>query len=209
VSDSELQVRHRTVLDDESRHVARVWAEALYKAAEKAGEVEPALQDLEALVNEVFRRDPGLELFFASAAIGRDRKKQALNAAFEGRATPTFVQFLEVLNEHDRLDMVRAIAGAFRALHDRKARRLTVHVRSAVPLTDEERHRLREDVRAVANFEPVLEEAVDPAILGGLIIRIQDWVYDASVRARLQAVQNQLIERSSHGIQSGRDRFRS
>jgi F-type H+-transporting ATPase subunit delta len=209
VSDSELQVRHRTVMDDEARHVARVWAEALYKAAEKAGGVESVLEDLEALVGEVFRQDPGLELFFTSAAIGRDRKQQALKAAFEGRATPTFVQFLGVLNEHDRLDMLRPIAQAFRALHDRRARRLPVHVRSAVPLTDDERDRLREDVRAVAHFEPVLQETVDPDILGGLIIRIQDWVYDASVRARLLAVKNQLIERSSHGIQSGRDRFRS
>jgi F-type H+-transporting ATPase subunit delta len=56
------------------------------------------------------------------------------------------------------------------------------------------------DVRDVTGLEPVLEEAVDPAVLGGLVIRIGDWVYDASVRSKLDEVRNALIERSSHAI---------
>jgi F-type H+-transporting ATPase subunit delta len=209
MSEQPPQAHHHTVMDDETRHVAKVYAEALYKAAESAGQVVPVLEELEALVAGVFKQDPGLELFFASAAIGRDRKAELLRKTFEGRTTPTFLQFLEVLNHHDRLAMVRAIAQAYRALHDRKTRRLVIHVQSAVPLTDDERNRLREDVRAVGQFDPILDEKVDPDILGGLIIRIQDWVYDASVLARLHEVRDQLIERSSHGIQSGRDRFRT
>lgn len=209
MSEIETQVRHRTVMDDEARHVARVYAEALYRAAEKNGAVEEVLGELESLVDDVFRRDPGLELFFASAAVGQDRKAHALAAAFGGRASATFLQFLEVLNAHERLDMLRAISQAFRTLNDRKAHRIVVHVRSAVPLTDAERDRLRADIRSVGKLEPILQETVDPDVLGGLIIRINDWVYDASVRTRLQSVRNQLVERSSHGIQSGRDRFRT
>jgi len=208
-SEQKIEVRHKTVMDDESRHVARVYAQALYQAAEEANQVEEVLAELESLINEVFRQDPGLELFFASAAVGRDRKQAAIDAAFRGRATPIFANFLSVLNHHDRLDMLRAIVEAFRAIYDRKVGRLTVHVRSAIPLTDAERDRVRKDVRDVAGFEPVLSETVDPDILGGIIIRVRDWVYDASVRARLQAIRNRLVERSSYGIQSGRDRFSS
>jgi F-type H+-transporting ATPase subunit delta len=207
MTQAEPEVRHRTVMDDEARHVARVYAEALYKAVEGDGQVEAVLDELNTLIDGVFKKDPGLELFFASAAVGRDRKAQLIKAAFEGKASGAFVQFLQVLNEHDRLDMLRAIAQAFQALYDRKSHRLTVHVRSAVPLTDQERQKLIDDLRGVAPFEPILDEAVDPDILGGLIIRINDWVYDASVRTRIQAVRSQLVERSSHGIQSGRDRF--
>jgi F-type H+-transporting ATPase subunit delta len=207
MSQPEVQARHRTVMDDEARHVARVYAEALYKAVESDGSVDAVLDELTTLTDGVFGQDPGLELFFASAAVGRDRKAEVIKAAFEGKATPALVQFLRVLNEHDRLDMLRAIAQAFKAMHERKARKINVHVRSAVPLTDEERQSLMDDVRGVSQMEPVLHEAVDPEILGGLIIRINDWVYDASVRTRIQDVRNQLVERSSHGIQSGRDRF--
>jgi F-type H+-transporting ATPase subunit delta len=207
MSTPEIQVRHRTVMDDEARHVARVYAESLFKAAEQSGQVEVVLGELGELVNGVFAQDPGAELFFASPAVARDRKEQAIRRAFEGKASATFVHFLLVLNHHDRLGMVRVIADAYRNLHDRKARRIPVHVRSAVPLTDAERHRIQEDIRAVGQLEPVLEETVDPDLLGGLVVRIRDWIYDTSVRTRLQAIRNQLIERSSHGIQRGRDRF--
>ncbi len=202
-------VRHATVLDDESRHVGRVYAEALYRAAEKTNQAGDVLGELESLVNGVFKQDPGLALFLASAAVGQDRKTAVIDKAFKGRATEVFTNFLLVLNHHGRLDSLRAIAQTYRTLHDRKTGHVVVHVRSAVPLNDAERERIRGDVRAVGRQEPVLQETVDPSLLGGLIIRVQDWVYDASVRTRLQNIRNHLIERSSYGIQSGRDRFRN
>ncbi len=206
-SEEKIQVRHHTVMDDEARQVARVYAEALFRAAEREGQADSVLGELDELVNGVFRADPGLELFFASASISRDRKAEVLRKAFEGRASAVLVHFLGVLNSHDRLGEVRAITAAYRHLHNRRGRRVVVQVRSAVPLTDEERERVREDIRTVGKVEPILEEKVEPELLGGLIIRIGDWVYDASVRTRLDTVRSELVERSSHAIASQRDRF--
>jgi F-type H+-transporting ATPase subunit delta len=56
-------------------------------------------------------------------------------------------------------------------------------------------------------MEPILDLQVDPQLLGGLVVKIGDWLYDGSVRARLQAFRDHLIARSSHEIQSGRNRF--
>jgi F-type H+-transporting ATPase subunit delta len=206
----QVQVRQHTVLDDESQHVGHVYAEALYRAAEKTNQAAEVLGELESVVNEVFRKDPGLALFLASAAVGQDRKTAVIDKAFRGRATEVFTNFLQVLNHHGRLDALPAIAHAYRTLYNRKTGHVIVHVRSAISLTDAERERIRTDVRAATagQREPVLQETVDPSILGGLIIRVQDWVYDASLRTRLLDIRNHVIERSSHGIQSGRDRFR-
>ena len=207
MSEAQTQVRHRTVMDDEARHVSRVYAEALYRSAEKENQVEPVLDELEGVVRDIFDVDGGLELFFSSASIGRDRKGEVIRSAFEGRVSGVLRQFLDVLNEHDRLDMLRSVAAAYRTLYDKKTRRVVVHVTSAVALLDDERARVVEQVKNTSHMEPTLQETVDPDLLGGIIIRINDWVYDASVRTRLQAIRQQLIERSSHGIQSGRDRF--
>jgi F-type H+-transporting ATPase subunit delta len=209
MSEQQIQVHHPTVMDDEARQVARVYAEALYRAAERLGQAEQVLHELDELVSGVFRADPGLELFFTSASIGRDRKAEVLRKAFTGRASDVLEHFLEVLNHHERLGSIRAIADAYRTLHNRRTRRVVVDVRSAVPLTDEERNRVREDVRAVGHIEPILQESVEPELLGGLVIRIGDWVYDASVRTRLDTIRTDLIERSSHAIASQRDRFGS
>ena len=196
----QIQLRHSTVMDDEARQVARVYAEALYRAADGQGLAGEVMLELDQLVNEVFKRDPGMELYFASASIEEKRKGETINSAFRHRASDVLVQFLEVLNQHGRLDMIRPIVEAYRRLHNRKTKKIVVTAVSAVPLTDDERRRLCDDVRAVADVEPILQEQVDPELLGGLVVRVGDWVYDASVRAKLDTVGNQLIERSSHGL---------
>ena len=201
--------RPRTVFDDATQHVAHVYARALLNAAQKEGKTEEIVEDLDALVREVLPRDPYLEAFLTSRAVGRERKAQALRAAFHGRASDLFLNFLLVLNEHDRLEALRAIAAAVRELYEQQAGLVHVQVRSAVPLADDQRDRLRQELKARFGREPVLETRVDPDLLGGLTVQVGDVLYDASIRSRLERIRNHLIESSSHAIQSQRDRFRT
>ncbi len=57
--------------------------------------------------------------------------------------------------------------------------------------------------------EPVLDERVDPGVIGGIVVRIGDTVYDGSIANQLENLRQQIIDRSAHEIQSRRDRFRS
>jgi F-type H+-transporting ATPase subunit delta len=200
-------VRHPTVLDNVGQHVARVYAEALLQTATSRGRSQDVLTELRSLVEDVFRREPALELFLSSPAVGRDRKKALLQQTFEGRADELVVDFLYVLNAHDRLELLRAIASGYKDLYDRRENRMQVHVQSAVPLADDQRQRLTNELRAAFGKEPVLSTSVDSNLLGGLVVQVDDWVYDSSVRTRLETIRKQLVERSSHAIQSGRDRF--
>jgi F-type H+-transporting ATPase subunit delta len=158
-------------------------------------------------VGEVFARDPDFEAFLASAAIDRNRKAAVLRGAFEGRADTLLVNFLLVLNEHDRLGALRAIATVYRELYDRASGRINVRVASAVPLTDEQQERLRRELREQFRREPVLHTRVDPDLLGGLVVQVGDWVWDASARTQLDEIREQIIERSTHALQFGRNRF--
>jgi F-type H+-transporting ATPase subunit delta len=190
-----------------AQRVARVYAEALLGAADKRGEVDPVAEQLDSLAGELFRADPDLAKFLVSGAIGRDQKARVINAVFQPRASELFLNFLLVLNHHDRLELLTAIRRAYQELRDERARRIRVLVRSAVPLPDDQRDRLRQELHDTFRLEPVLTTEVDPDLLGGVVVRVGDWVYDASVRTQLESLRNQIIERSSHEIQSGRDRF--
>ena len=117
------------------------------------------------------------------------------------------MDFLKVLNQHERLNLLRPILSAAKELQDERAKRIRVQVRSAVPLADEQANRLRQQLRETLKLDPVLQTEVDHELLGGVVVRVGDWLYDASVRAKLESIRNQLIARSSHEIQSGRDRF--
>ncbi len=120
-----------------------------------------------------------------------------------------FWNFLLVLNNHDRLELIRPIRRALHDLHDERAHRLRVHVFSAIDLPDEYQNRIAEAIRQRFSLEPVLELHTDPALMGGIMIRIGDKVYDATVRTKINNLRIQLIASSSHEIQSRRDRFSS
>ena len=184
--------------DAAAQRVARVYAEALLDEAEQRGAVAETLGELEALLNDVAGADPLLASFFLGGAIGRENRQAVLKAAFDGRVSDLFRNFLLVLNDHDRLDLLRPILAAGRDLLEERTGKRRVQVRTAVPLDDAHRERLQGELRKVMRREPVLEFHVDPDLIGGLVVQAGDWLYDVSVRSRLEALRNQLIERSSH-----------
>ncbi len=191
--DSEQQIHHATVFDDATRHVARIYAEALLSAADKRQQTQEVLEQLEELVREVLARDPAFALFLASAVVGRERKREALHRAFGGKVNEVLYHFLLVLNDHDRLDIIREVAVLMRDIYERRAGRMHVEVKSAIALDDEQRERLRRELRDKFHREPILSVRVDPELLGGLVVKVDDWVYDGSVRARLERIRNQLV----------------
>ncbi len=187
--------------------IARVYAEALLEQALKQGKEQEIHDELRSLIVDVLLPHPEVEDFLVSGALGRDEKARLIATTFGGRASDLLVNFLQVLNEHDRLDLIRPCAALFGALLEGQRGQMRVQVRSAVALTAEEEERLLNELRQTMRIDPVLEKAVDPELLGGLVVRVGDWLYDASVRTRLETLRNQIIENSSHEIQTGRNRF--
>jgi F-type H+-transporting ATPase subunit delta len=197
----------QSTVNVDTQRVAKVYAESLYGAASKAYQAQQVLEELQGLIGEVFKADPKVETFLTSAVVGRDRKADLIKSVFSTRSSQTFSSFLSVLNDHDRLDLLRPILVAYRELFDQRSGRIHVQVRSAQPLPDDQRERLVLELKKAFQRDPILESRVDPDLLGGLIVQVGDWLYDASVRSNLETLRSQIIERSSHEIQSGRDRF--
>jgi F-type H+-transporting ATPase subunit delta len=201
--------RQHTVLDVGGQRVAKVYAVALLNAAQAKGELADVLGELDDLVNKVFSVRPEFETFLTSGAVGRRQKEEVLGKTFQGRCSDTFLNFLLVLNHHERLDMLRGILQSAQELSDDRTGRMRVRVTSAVSLPDDQRNRLVAELRETFQREPLLDLRTDPDLLGGMVVRVGDWLYDASVRSQLLDIRHQIIERSSHEIQSGRDRFSS
>jgi F-type H+-transporting ATPase subunit delta len=193
--------------DVSERHLARVYGEALLNAAEANNAVEEVMAELKALVADLQHRDPYVRAFFTSGVIGKDRREVTLRTAFENHSQPLVFNFLLVLNDHDRLQLFRTCVEEMQKLDDLRRRRFPVQVRTVVPLADDQEQRLLNDLRKAFRLEPILERRIDPDVLGGVIVKVGDWVFDGSVRTKLVNLRKQLTEKSSHEIQSRRDRF--
>jgi F-type H+-transporting ATPase subunit delta len=195
--------------DRETQRLARVYARALFQAAAERNEVIAVQDELSAFFQEVMPVDAVVMAFFRSGALGRDRRADIVRKVMLPNLSELLGNLLMVLNEHERLDMFRAVGASYLALCDESAGRITVQVRTPVALTSPQRDTLLQKLRQTLNQEAALEETVDPSLLGGITLKVGDLVYDASVRTRLQEIRKQLIARSSNEIQSGRDRFSS
>jgi F-type H+-transporting ATPase subunit delta len=148
-----------------------------------------------------------LRNFFVSGVVGRITRGETLRKVFDERAHALLVNFLLVLNDHERLPLLPAILFEARQLQDERANRLPVHVHSATPLSDDQLKRIGDQIKQSMKLDPILENNVDPELLGGVLIRIGDFVFDGSIRTRLEQIRDQILSRGSYEIQSGRDRF--
>jgi F-type H+-transporting ATPase subunit delta len=196
-------------VDVSVKRLAMIYAEALLNAAEAAHCGPQVLEEIDSLIDDVFAKDARLDDLLAGAAVGHHVRTEALAKAFKGRASNVFYKFLLILNDRDRLNLIRPIRLALHELYDERVRRIRVYVYSAIPLDDAFQARITAVAQRHFQLEPVLVLQVDKAMLGGLKLRIGDKVYDGSVRTNIDNLRNQLIARSSHEIQSRRDRFSS
>ncbi len=189
-------------------HIADVYAEALLGAADAEGQTVAVLGELDSMVADVFDAYPDLERVLASGVISHEERSGILDRVLGGHATPLVLNFLKVVSRRGRMNCLRAIAAQARALYRQKLGQVAVEVTTAAPLETAAAQRLRDSLRAVVGGEPVLHERVDPALIGGVVVRVGDTIYDASVAQQLEAMRQQMIDRSVHEIQSRRDRFR-
>ena len=79
---------------------------------------------------------------------------------------------------------------------------------TVTPLEPATLARIMESLRAMLPGEPVLEQATDPSLIGGAVLRVGDTVYDGSIANQLHNLRLEILDRSAHEIQSRRDRFR-
>jgi F-type H+-transporting ATPase subunit delta len=181
--------------------LVQVYAEALLGAAADAGKVDDVGRELAEFVQSVLA-DPAVETYLVSPAVGRRAKTQAIEDALSGRVSDLVRNLFGVLNKNGRLGMIRPIAAAYRDLLEERAGNVRVRVGSAVALTDDQRKRLTDTLRARLKQTPVLSVTVDPNLLGGLVVRVGDQVFDTSVRTRLETLRNQLLEQGSSYVRN-------
>ena len=187
--------KHETALDTgtTSRRLARVYAEALLAAAEKAGEGTQVVAELDGLVDDVLRTTPSVAAFFSNPTINKKKKSPVIADVFGGKVSKTLTSFLGVLNANGRLSLIAAVRNAVRDITDSKFNRLRVTVTSAVPLSAEQQEKIKKTLHAALAMEPVLTVKENPDLLGGLVVQFGDKVVDSSVRSRLDALRTALM----------------
>ena len=199
--------KHNGAPDTEAQQIGSTYAKALLAAAEKSGQTDALMEEFDSLVADVLDGNPQFEALLVTHMLTEEEAEGVLERVLGGKASPLLLNFLKVLARRDRLDCVRAVHASARELFQQMRGRRTVMLRTATPLDPGLAGKIADGLRQRMGIEPVLEQTVDPDLVGGLVLRIGDTVYDGSVRTQLERARTQMIDRSTHEIQSRRDRF--
>jgi F-type H+-transporting ATPase subunit delta len=188
--------------DDKQRAVARVYAEAMLSLAASSGTADSLREELDGLA-ALARSNPAFADFLANPAIEAGERRGSLESMFRGRLSDLAVDSLLVLNRKGRSALLPALAAEYRRADDRRQRRVEALVTSARPLTDDQRRRLAAAIQARTGYAAMLDERVDPSLLGGLVVQIGDEKTDGSALTRLHNLTAALLARASREIHSG------
>jgi F-type H+-transporting ATPase subunit delta len=173
--------------------VARSYAEALFELGQRHNAHDEFAQGLNTITS-LLDSDPSIRAFLETPKIGVEVKQRALRDALAEQVSPLFMNFVLVVLRKRRQRTLRSIAAAYRDLLDEKLGRLHVHVALAHEPDEAAEQAIISELSRITGRTVIPHIEVNPALLGGIVVRYGDRVMDGSLRRRLLSLRQRLVE---------------
>jgi F-type H+-transporting ATPase subunit delta len=171
---------------------AVAYAQSLLELANESKSAPSIGQELQG-IGQIIREQPTFRLYLADPSISAVERREALDRIFRGNVSPLVLNFLGVVNDHNRLGLLEQIIDAYDDLLDEQLGKVEVDVYVAQKLPPEQLEQVRKRVSAALKKDAVVHQYVDDSVIGGLILRVGDKLIDASARSQLQAMKQKLM----------------
>jgi F-type H+-transporting ATPase subunit delta len=175
-----------------AERIGRNYAEALLSLARKSDEVE----EWGALIDAIsvgMREDQTLKTFLESPKLSAAHKIEILGKALGRRVPPLFLRFVETVINKRRQMLIPEIASEYRMLIDESENRVHANVTVAREPSEPEQDALARQLTRLLGKKVVPHISLNPAILGGVIVKVGDTVMDGSVRRRLATLRQRML----------------
>ncbi len=170
---------------------ARRYAEAVFQLAERDQALDRWRDDLN-LAAEV-ASDARVAKAVNSPMLPLARREELVEQLLGSRLSKPAFRLVRLLVQRGNLELVGAIAAEYQRLLNKKRGVVSAIVTSAAPLTKGEDEAIRARVAQLTGTTVDVTTTVDPALIGGVTVRIGDRLIDASVRGRLERLREQLL----------------
>jgi ATP synthase F1 delta subunit len=170
--------------------IAQVYARALFEVASERDVLDTVKEQLAQFV-AALSADHNLAVFFYSPYFSVLEKKDGLVRTVEG-ADETLMNFLETLIERHRMPEIFRIQSQYEELWDAEMKLLPVEVTSAVALDEATIRSIGDRISQQTGNKIELTTVVDPNVLGGIVLRVGNFILDASLQSRLNDLRKEL-----------------
>ena len=178
--------------------VVRNYAEALLDVARRHDAVERYGVLLDAVAGAV-AVEPRLQAVLASPRILKERKKRLLRDALAGYAPPPFVRFLEAVVQRGRQGLLADISREFEVMVDAHLGRVHAGVATAHDVEADQAAAITAALTRLAGKEVLAHFRTDQRLLGGVVVRMGDRVFDGSLRRRLLLLRHRMLHSRTGG----------
>ena len=169
--------------------LAARYAAALFDLADSRKELDAVASDLTSL--RAMLRDSGdLQRLIRSPVLTRDAQPRAMTALLQAAGSRDLVRgFIGLVAQNRRLFALPAMIDAYLAELARRRGEITAEVTAARPLDDRQRQAVAEAVQRAVGGRVSLDVKVDPALMGGLVVKVASRMVDSSLRSKLQRLE--------------------
>lgn len=177
-----------------SSTIAKRYARAFFEIAGEEKRYEEYYREL-GRFSAVFRENKSLEEFLANPIFAQPDKKAVVESVLEKiRISPLTANFLKLLADKRRIEILPDIEHCYRELMDNALKKARVTVKTALPLSGELSRRLQSGLEELTGKEVEMTVLEEPSLIGGIVVRVGDTLYDGSIRAQLNNIRNLLGE---------------
>ena len=173
--------------------IGRNYAEALLVLAQKNGDIEQWGELLDAIATAM-REDQTLRTFLEAPKLAATHKIEILERALGQKVPRLFLRYIETVIQKRRQMLIPVIATEYQALIDESENRLHANVTVAREPAEPEKDALARQLSRLFGKRVIPHISQNPAILGGVIVRVGDTVMDGSVRKRLSVLKQRMLQ---------------
>ena len=168
------------------------YARALLDLANEKNQAEAIGQEMSEL-GKIIEGNKTLSAFLSDPGIGPAEHQQLLDRVFRGKVLPLIMNLMGVLNSKNRLGLLLGITEAYQELLDEQLGKVEVDVTVAHRLDGPALEQVRQRISQALKKDAIVHQYVDEKIIGGMVLRVDDKLIDASVKYQLEAMKRQLF----------------
>ncbi len=178
-------------IDNKLLPIAKRYSDALIEVARSKNELDIVYSDLKA-VSEALNSVEELKNFLAHPVIPHADKKEVLKNIFEGKINTDALNLVYILSEKNKTNLVDTILYCFENSIDEAKNILKVGVVSAVEIDEDLKAKLKEKLESKLKKSVKFDFEINPDIIAGLILKINDKTIDGSMAAKLEGFKKLL-----------------
>ena len=171
----------------------REYGEGLYALCAEEKLDRAVLEEVQA-IQKAFRENEAFLHLLGNMTMSKEERVRIVDETFRGQIHEYTLNFLKILVERGAIHAFSECAAAYQESYFRNHQVAVAEVTTAGALNEEQRARLMKKLKKLTGKEIVVKEKIDPSVLGGVLLQMDGKRYDNTVRHRLAAIKQTIME---------------